>query len=1616
MDKLGEFIVGLQTILDSPNPPQNELVRVIQSTHRDFLTSALAISTMTWPTVTHLELVKIVIGMPIEEPAPAAVVANPRISHEQPPLFDGMYFDKLQRQLMAMDIEQLANSDGSWVHNIGFSIEATLMQATRRMDALERLEQLAKSGQGGSVSDMARIQEYCAHVLGSGTLDISVWKALSRMVFTMFYVLPCSTRVVGAESAGENELSAQMARLVVHYGSWLQIVGQMVENHGPGLCRRVPTVIEDPSTKQFKWGIPTLYTVATTELLRNHIMRRAMLFSAQQPSPEAVAAVGWAASKETIAAEEERLRKHEQTILSNIISKDASAVYGMMADLHHLLQLLEGYTKGQAAFAIPGTRDSLEQSLSRTCYGLAPILGFDEQALTQAMDMGKLAECLGDMKCTTLRLYYAPLCGRYPQNTGAMPAYAEHLVLRMATALFNIDQAVWGDTVAGLAPAKISNISQASVTRLTRTLRIAAVYSDVFSLGTVVARTAQGGSDELGMAMTRLIKYSFMRQAYSDELADILHDDTRGPQTKPPAGELVGMGIEWVCEFIQFAQAQMSGQLLESQLAAALQRGLAFFVSRGEIASVVGLLGTIPSAKWQQLASARLEGASSAMGIVWSSMHRLYNSGYLRSNDGGKDMPTAEQWQVSVALSCPKPEFLAYVIAVHCIYAARELVSWNNGACRAKVTRHGINVLRILEQKLTSCGLAAWGEQELLFVPQLYTGEDSGQVEKFAQTQLAEAIKVLSSSKQGDWARQLGHDTALLISERDMRTVACFVTDYASSMAGVLLLLSQGLSGAESDTENPFHAANILARLPPIEAPNSPSACDIDAAVKQWRRLAAQLEISETRRHVQELIGQCWPSNYKHYLEAVVVRFMEAEPAVGVEVVIGSIADHMWKNQIVYARRTSPFYAIRAMFSAVAGTASAPRSASREDDGVGGDDRAARLARSHTKPVFNAVVGGRVRAQADQQMPTTAEREDKYTTMESPEIDVEETVRAPAACLRILVLLTALRYGGSKRDTPIHAWLSDCLDSAPASLQRQYFEYVLTGSSPTFGAEIPVEQDWSAKVKADIATWLGDSRLHGRPMTLEACVGVVKHALRGEAWKERWREWAPVLADTLAVAFAKPISSSVQRDIVRAMVSVPLAAPEGGDVTSDIAVALREHPLQTLSDALTPLADRDALAFADNKDWFLVHVLPTLVETLATNEAAHGLLHALLLSPDELYQRIPWLDVGTSLVQNLPLGKGCPVVMTPQMAKRHFISYVSPLARVLLVIATYVENGLPAEAPLSPTAYCSAEDGGGDNADSSTLDWTFLEECLMAYITSSGDALPDTMDALLDVYTYTSLVPLRRVVEEATVKCCQRNADIVPCVLERAFGKRPLDVFTLHSLRPRQLSSLPPLTPHSGDTEPPFRPAAEVYPFVRRVLLLALDDCGLLSPSDVARAIEDHLWAVSEEPDVRRNLIALKPRLIPKEHRPDAGEKSTSQEIVLQTTSASLHIPAEAIASAAAYALDRSVSLLALLVAHTDEDACLGRLALCLAHSRALLAVLMIAVGDSMRQFATLASTRELLTILWTVADDGDAEFDGTTTRCVWTGINFYSLAQRLNSQLSEEYITWPQLQSMYSK
>ncbi|KAJ2158107.1 hypothetical protein GGF46_004012 [Coemansia sp. RSA 552] len=1611
MDKIGEFNAGLREILEGPNPPRDKLVGVLQSTQQEFLASAVAAATVSWPSQTYLELVRIVVDQPIREPPPEAVMAAPTTSHESEPFFGAYFFEKLRQLLLSMSLERMAEPDGAWVQNVGFSIEATIIQAIRRMETLEKQEALANQGQGGSPQDLTRIRMYCAHVLGSGTLAMQTWQAIAQMVFSVFYVLPCSTKALFRAPQEEvlptsDAHLSYMPRLVAHYDRWVQIILRIIEEHGTTLCRWMPTVVEDPATKQFRWGTPMLHSIATVELLRNFIMRR-ILFTDARP-----------VAGEASCTDEQHLEQLEQKVLNEIISRDPSTVYGMVCEHHHLLQLYLCCAKDPGPLsAVLGTDECLKLSLMRSCYGLAPILGFEEQGLTQGITMDKLVECLASMKHTTVELYYAPVYGSYPQGAAGVPTYTEQLCIRMATSLFNIDQA-WDELAGLLSPAKVADISQELSNRLTRGLRVVAAFFDLFSLGTA-SFTDSGSVDS---AMSRLMRYL---QPSSESAS-------------APA-ERIALGIDWVCEFVQSAEGSIAPALVYAHCAASLDRVVACYAARGDQAGLADVLGCIPSPKWKQMAAVRFcsmgSQTGSLFGIFWSCLQRLSSTDGLRGLADG--VSSARAWQETMSLCYPHAAFLAYIVSTLCVESARQLVVNDGSGMRVpSLTRPGVDALLVLERTLTGDGLQAWAPRGLLFAPPILAGTDSQQIRDFAQKMLPGAMALLGSGSLADWVSQLGlgPGAGLEFTEDDMRRVACLVSSYVAGLPGTFELLPRLLKVSEAErVQAPFVAPNILSRLPPIGSQSNSDACDVAGAIRQWHRSVAQQPYSQSRKGIQELISECYPSNYRHYLDAVVVGFMESDPVAGVELVIGSLADHMWKQQSVYARKLSPFFGIHGMFSAASLPATPTMSAG---------PRAANAAQPHRKVVFNAVVGGKVRLQAGSaaagRIPTTAEQQTKgaavdgrRSRIDSAEAAEAKVVKHPVACLRILLLLTDLCYGNSMRNTPIHMWLTDCLDHSPTSLLRRYFDSVVGQDAPRFSPELPVEPDWPKKVKATLALWANDSALRVRPLVQMGCLAVMRYVLEdcGKSWPLRWQEWAPAIEGALGRMFSRPRTSYIQAEIVQAMLTVPLA-----DSSPDPKAALQKHPLHLLAASTSPGSDHELLAFANNRDWFLTHVLPCAMGAMADNATARSILGTVLSSPDLLYATVPWLDIAASLVQGVPLSKGCPVAMSPEMAKRHFVGYLSPLARVLFAISAYTDGGDAEGTEDSAGPGASATDGGSDptvevsaaaedddESDSAAdFDWPWLDEQLAVYVSNSsaagGEVLRDTVNAFLDVYTFTSTPGLRRSIENVIVACCLHDPSITQVVLGRLLEKRPLDVHTLHSLRPRTLSSLPALAPSSADNEASFRPGAEIYPLARRVLLLALGDADPQTVSSVAKAIAQHMWAISEAPDIRHNLIALKPRLIPKDQRPAATETSTSQDLITQTTSGSLHVQAGAIGSAAAYALERSIYLLGLVVTRNQDEPSIKRLSVHLGHSRVLLAVFMISVSESMRQFPTLPAIREILTALWALSDDGSAQVDGIMTSQVWSSINFNVLAQRLHSQTPDEFTAWPIIQTLSAK
>ncbi|KAJ2742416.1 hypothetical protein GGI20_004505 [Coemansia sp. BCRC 34301] len=1669
MDKLGEFIAGLQTILDSPNPPRDDLVRVIQATQRDFLSSALALSTMAWPTHTHLELVKIVIGLPIQEPPRDVVLADPTTSHEADPFFAADYFDKLRHQLLSTPVSTLADSDGSWVRNIGFSIEATIMHASRRADALEKLDETCKAEDARCGYAMGHIRAYCAHVLGSGTLATVHWESIARMVFAMFYLLPFSTKTIPAltlpASQSEPSLHPHIAKMVVHYGTWLQIVQQIVDNHGPTMCRRMPTVIADPATTQFRWGIPTVHLVATTELLRNVLMRRLLLSRAQsgaRHTDAAAAAAAWASSASAISAEEQRLEKFELVVLGKIIAQDASAVYGIMTEQHRLLQVHEEYAKNHEHLAaVPGTAECLSFSLTRTCHGLAPILNYDEQALTQAMEMGRLLECMRDMKASTVNFCYGPLYGCYPPGTDSIPAYAEMLLLRMATTLYNLDQP-WGSMASLLSPRRVAGISQELDARMLQVLRISSVYFDTFSLNTTEPEAGPPVEFAgLSTIMGRLIRRSFVHQPFTAaHLQDI--DSTL---VEPDFDRHVDLSIEWIREFVMFGRTFMPPQLLYTQTAATAERAAASLVHADRASILVDFLARLSHDQWAALAAIRFNrhiqgppdsnsSERSAMSIVFSIARRLASMGPLP--DSASDLLDTGRWQATIAMCHPEPVFLAYAIVAQCLAPARELVKVDEGGhFRPMLNQQGIRALKALEMAMTKEGASAWIECKLLLAPPIYAKTSDNGAAQFAQSQLTGALKLLSTGRLADFAYELDVPEASLgFSGQDMQLVAHFVQHYVENASSLLPLLSRTLltapgistndiAGAQT---NPFSTPNVLSKVPIIEALSSPTACNIEATVSEWRRQASQLPFAESRRCIQELIASCYPSSSKHYLERVLVRYMEASPVVGVELVIGSVANFMWTTQMVYSRESNLFHEIRGMFAPVS---SAPLLAVPEVDSAS-DDKAKELARSRNEPVFNAVVGGRVRpgnrvrsysssssssiiSPASKVPITTAERGHEPSSHSNGRADnvprAVNTARSPVACGRILLLLTALCYGRSLGNTPIYMWLTDCLDYAPVPVLQTYFDLLFVERAPTFDSSLPVEPDWRMKVIAFVTLWTKDRQLRMRPMIQTLGASLMRYILNsgggGEQWSILWAEWSTVVNDAVCRQFSLRQTLPTLREIVDAMLLVP---------PRDSLMAADSHPLFKLASLLDASPVHNELAFSDSRDWFTTHVLPRIVECSADNAVARAILGQVLSSVDTLYRMVPWLDVATPPSQMESLSHGPPVALSSGAAKEHFVSYLSPLARVLLAIANYVEGGSydagcddhntdMADADDTPTSAkptvgspVSTEASLSGNAED-IFNWQWLDELLVVYLSgSSSDPAThtDTIDALLDVYTFSSVHGLRKSIQNVVIATCLHNSSTALAILKRVFSMRPLDIFTLHSLRPRSLSQMASVADTPDDAEPAFRPNYELHPLAKLVLNSVLGVGGEDRAAQVVALVQMCFWDMATQPDVRRQLIALNPRLVQKGGRPVVTEAKTPFDAIKSVTSGELYISAESTASASAYALDRSMCLMTLLLTRSEDSESVRQFAKALALSRIFLSTILTYVSPSMSQFAGLPTSLKLLGLLWTAVDNGEAMVGEVKAAQVWASTSFSRLARRLSDDAPEVYMTWPHVQATY--
>ncbi|KAJ2421570.1 hypothetical protein GGF41_003821 [Coemansia sp. RSA 2531] len=347
---------------------------------------------------------------------------------------------------------------------------------------------------------------------------------------------------------------------------------------------------------------------------------------------------------------------------------------------------------------------------------------------------------------------------------------------------------------------------------------------------------------------------------------------------------------------------------------------------------------------------------------------------------------------------------------------------------------------------------------------------------------------------------------------------------------------------------------------------------------------------------------------------------------------------------------------------------------------------------------------------------------------------------------------------------------------------------------------------------------------------------------------------------------------------------------------------------------------------------------------------------------------------------------------------------------------TDTDDGPSVGSPSAQDVSLDSNQDGGSDIDEK-FNWQWLDELLVVFLNgSSSDPThhDDTIDALLDVYTSSSARSLRQSIENVLVASCLHSSSTALVILKRVFSCRPLDIYSLHTQRPRSLSLMPSIAGKADDAESKFRPSFELYPLAKLVLQSVLGDGDQDWIAKVASLITECFWTMAEKPDTVRQPIALLPPLIPKDQRLTTFTAGVSLEIIVHVTSSAVHEPDEPAASAAAYALDRSMRLLTLLLINSDDKNSVKQLAAKLAQSRVLLDTILTYAGPSMLSFSALPITLKLLAVLWAAVDNGEAMVENANAAQLWSGINFNKLALRLDSHAPREYMHWSYVQSAF--
>ncbi|PVV05426.1 hypothetical protein BB560_000053 [Smittium megazygosporum] len=368
MSTIQAFLDGLKYLFEQENPPPPEhLQTVIDNTPKSELISAIVVATMCWEAKTFSSLINLLIQPQLNMSSQKNISSQNLQSN-----INADFFETFLLHLKNTQITHLLSN--IWIQNICLAIKGTIRiaNANKNISSASANTAVSNTPSNGSATVNinnpnldAKLESIAPQGHASG-LSYRDWEAISNLVDYIFEILvPTAgtissfwikleegslkndSRNVRSENGFQAGLKGPLMitdvaiKLVGLYNDFCVNIRNTCLLISDSVYQTIPAVIKSTANNKFSWGIQALPITVAVNILKNIVLRRVFLNSKQSFAVmlKYTDDTGGVSLIQKVQLFEESLAAFETKVLTELVNKDSSIVYGLIISCFKLLSI-----------------------------------------------------------------------------------------------------------------------------------------------------------------------------------------------------------------------------------------------------------------------------------------------------------------------------------------------------------------------------------------------------------------------------------------------------------------------------------------------------------------------------------------------------------------------------------------------------------------------------------------------------------------------------------------------------------------------------------------------------------------------------------------------------------------------------------------------------------------------------------------------------------------------------------------------------------------------------------------------------------------------------------------------------------------------------------------------------------------------------------------------------------------------------------------------------------------------------------------------------------------------------------------------------------------------------